>query len=137
MAMKTREITRPQPSGFFQDLVLQIKLILRLMGDRRVNFLLKLLPVATLVYLVSPLDFFPGVVLPVIGALDDAAIVWIGVSLFTALCPEDIVQEHMNVLQKVIPGTWRDAAEETDIVDVAPRDVPEGEQANLAGSYQP
>ena len=125
MAIKTREITWPQPKGFLQDLILQFKLILRLMGDRRVNFFLKLLPVAALVYLVSPVDFFPGLVLPLIGALDDAAIVWIGVSLFTALCPEDVVREHMNALQKVIPGTWRDAAEETDIVEVVPRDVPE------------
>lgn len=127
MAIKTREITWPQPKGFLQDLILQFKLILRLMGDRRVNFFLKLLPVAALVYLVSPVDFFPALVLPLIGALDDAAIVWIGVSLFTALCPEDVVREHMNALQKVIPGTWRDAAEETDIVEVVPRDVPDEE----------
>ncbi len=125
MAIKTREITWPQPGGFLQDIILQFKLILRLMGDRRVNFFLKLLPVAALVYLVSPLDFFPGLVLPFIGALDDAAIIWIGVSMFTALCPEEVVQEHMNALQKVIPGAWRDAPEETDIVEVEPRDVPE------------
>ncbi|MBA4379178.1 MAG: hypothetical protein C0393_00545 [Anaerolinea sp.] len=124
MAIKNREITWPRPSGLLQDLILQFKLILRLMGDRRVNFFLKLLPVAALVYLVSPLDFFPGLVLPFIGALDDAAIIWIGVSMFTALCPEDVVQEHMNALQKVIPGAWRDAPEETDIVEVEPRDVP-------------
>ncbi|MDI6768752.1 MAG: DUF1232 domain-containing protein [Anaerolineales bacterium] len=125
MKTKTHEITWPQPGGFLQDIILQFKLILRLMGDRRVNFFLKLLPVAALVYLVSPLDFFPGLVLPFIGALDDAAIIWIGVSMFTALCPEDVVQEHMNALQKVIPGAWRDAPEETDIVEVTPRDVPE------------
>lgn len=127
MAIKKREVTWPQPKRFLQDLILQFKLILRLMGDRRVNFFLKLLPVAALVYLVSPVDFFPALVLPLIGALDDAAIVWIGVSLFTALCPEDVVREHMNALQKVIPGTWRDAAEETDIVEVVPRDVPDEE----------
>lgn len=127
MAIKTREITWPQQGGFLQDLILQFKLILRLMGDRRVNFFLKLLPVAALVYLISPLDFFPGLVLPFIGALDDAAIIWIGVSMFTAMCPEDVVQEHMNALQKVIPGAWRDAPEETDIVEVVPRDVPDEE----------
>lgn len=125
MSIKTHEITWPQPGGFLQDIILQFKLILRLMGDRRVSFLLKLLPVAALVYLVSPVDFFPGLVLPFIGALDDAAIIWIGVSMFTALCPEEVVQEHMNALQKVIPGAWRDAPEETDIVEVEPRDVPE------------
>lgn len=129
MAKKTRNILSTQNSGFFQDLVMRIKLVLRLMSDRRVNFFLKLLPIASLVYLVSPVDLVPGLALPIIGALDDAAVLWIGLSLFMSLCPDDVVQEHLNVLQNVIPGTWRETSEESEIVEVEPRDVPEGEQA--------
>lgn len=107
-----------QDKGFFQDMVLRIKLILRLMGDRRVNFLLKLLPVGALIYLVSPIDILPGAVLPVIGALDDAAVLWIGANLFVTLCPDDVVQEHMNALRKVVSATWKDATQEEKIGEI-------------------
>jgi uncharacterized membrane protein YkvA (DUF1232 family) len=119
-----RDIINSQNTGFFQDLVQRIKLIGRLMGDKRVNFFLKILPVAAVVYLVSPLDLVPGLALPVIGALDDAAILWLGTTLFVSLCPEEIVQEHLAALNKVVDGSWRDAREEkeTEIVEVQPRD---------------
>ena len=122
-----KDIINTQNTGFFQDLVQRIKLIWRLMTDRRVNFFLKLLPIASLVYLVFPFDLAPGIALPVIGALDDAAIVWIGTSLFMSLCPEDVVEEHWNELTKVISAKWRDAepGDETDIVDVTPHDSKE------------
>lgn len=81
--------------GFLKDLILRIKLILRLMGDRRVNFLLKLLPVASLAYLIWPADLAP---LPVIGVVDDAAILWLGSTLFVELCPPHVVAEHLKSL---------------------------------------
>ena len=117
-------IISSQQSGFFQDLILRIKLILRLMGDRRVNFLLKILPIGAVIYLISPVDLISGVVLPFIGALDDAAILWLGTSLFVSLCPDEVVQEHWNALQKVIPAAWRDVEEKEspEIIEVEPRD---------------
>jgi uncharacterized membrane protein YkvA (DUF1232 family) len=74
----------PSQGGVLRDLVLRIKLILRLMGDKRINPLLKLLPLGSLVYLVWPVDLVPGVALPVVGALDDAAVLWLGAYLFVA-----------------------------------------------------
>lgn len=119
-----RDIINSQNTGFFQDLVQRIKLIGRLMGDKRINFFLKILPVASLIYLVSPVDLAPGLALPVIGALDDAAILWLGTSLFLSLCPEEVVEEHMSLLNKVVTGAWRDAEEKksTEIVELEPRD---------------
>jgi len=98
-----------QNSGFFQDLILQGKLILRLIADKRVNIFLKAIPIGALLYVILPIDLIPEIALPVIGYLDDAAIMWMGVSLFLALCPEEVVQEHTAALHKVVPGTWRDA----------------------------
>jgi uncharacterized membrane protein YkvA (DUF1232 family) len=121
-----RDILRNQNSGFFQNLILRLKLILRLMGDKRVNFFLKLLPIGALIYLVSPIDLIPGAVLPVIGALDDAAVLWLGTTLFVSLCPDDIVQEHTNALHKVIPATWRDASEQDEtgeVIQAESRDI--------------
>jgi hypothetical protein len=84
--------------GVFSDLLMRIKLIVRLMGDSRVNPLLKLLPVGALVYFIMP-DL-------VIGPIDDVAVMWLGGYLFIELCPPEIVQEHMQALNQVIPGAW-------------------------------
>ena len=127
---KKGEFLRNQNSGFIQDMILRFKLILRLMGDRRVNFFLKLLPVGALIYLVSPIDIIPGAVLPVIGALDDAAVIWLGATLFVSLCPDEVVQEHMQVLQQVVPGTWRDTQDvpEEEVIDVEAHDISEKDE---------
>jgi uncharacterized membrane protein YkvA (DUF1232 family) len=126
MARKKDDLVSTQNSGFFQDLIERVKLIGKLMADSRVNFLLKIIPVASLIYLISPVDILPGAVLPVVGALDDAAVLWIGTSLFVSLCPEGVVREHLNALQKVVSGAWRDAPDEPvtgDIVEAEARDA--------------
>jgi hypothetical protein len=87
--------------GFIDGLVMRIKLILRLMGDKRVNPLLKLIPIGTLMYLVIP--DFPG-------PFDDAAVLWLGNYLFVELCPPHVVEEHMAALKRTVHGDWRDAA---------------------------
>jgi len=126
------DIISNQNSGFFQDLVLRLKLILRLMGDQRINLLLKLLPIAAAIYVISPVDLIPGAVIPFIGALDDAVVIWLGTTLFVTLCPDDIVQEHTNALQNVVTSTWRDAPpqdETGEIIDIKESDETEEEQA--------
>jgi hypothetical protein len=85
-----RKIVLLQGRGFLHDLTLRIKLILRLMADGRVNLLLKLLPVGSLIYLIMP-DFAPG-------PIDDAAVIWLATYLFVELCPPEVVQEHLEAL---------------------------------------
>lgn len=88
------KIMVPPQGGMLRDLVIRLKLIGRLMADRRVNFFLKFLPLASLAYW-----FFPDLlVIPFVGVLDDAAVLWISSTLFVELCPPDVVQEHMNNL---------------------------------------
>ena len=125
-----KKIYQYADKGFIQNLTMRIKLILRLMADRRINFLLKLLPIGALIYLVSPIDLIPGAVIPFIGALDDAAVVWLGITLFVNLCPEEVVQEHMEALQKVINSSWRNAPEQNgadEVIDVEAHEVQEEE----------
>jgi uncharacterized membrane protein YkvA (DUF1232 family) len=102
----------PKNKGFFQDLVMQFKLILRLMSDRDVNFLLKLLPIVSIIYTISPIDLIPEIALPIIGYVDDAAVLWLGLTLFVALCPDEVVKKHREALNNVLHGTWRNAPEE-------------------------
>lgn len=79
--------------GFIPELTLRIKLILRLIGDRRVSPLVKILPFASLVYLIVPADLLP--LLP----FDDAAVLWISGAIFLELCPQNVVEEHMAALR--------------------------------------
>jgi uncharacterized membrane protein YkvA (DUF1232 family) len=110
-------ISNPQ-GGLIKGFVKQLKLIGRLMSDNRVSMFVKILPIAALAYLISPVDLAPGVVFPVIGALDDAAILWIGSTLFVQLCPDTVVKEHMDELD-MIPG------DTDDVVDAESSDVNE------------
>lgn len=108
----------PPQGGMLRDFVARLKLIARLMGDRRVNAFLKLLPLASLAYLVFPFDLVPGVALPIIGALDDAAILWIGTTLFVELSPPKVVKEHIAELASNV-----DDDSSGDVVDAEATDV--------------
>lgn len=114
---KTDQYVVPARGGAMQDFVRRIKLVGRLMGDSRVSPFVKVLPLASLAYLILPIDLVPGIALPIVGALDDAAILWFGSTLFVELCPDDVVQEHLQALG----GSVTDASDE--VVDVEPTDV--------------
>jgi len=118
MADKKNDLMLAPKSGVIHDLVVRLKLILGLMGDNRVNFLLKALPVASLAYLFWPIDLAPGVALPVVGALDDAAILSLGMYLFVELCPPAVVQEH---LKRLVAES--NPSGSTDIVDADVTDI--------------
>jgi uncharacterized membrane protein YkvA (DUF1232 family) len=93
---KSRKIVVPPPRGMTRNFVDRLKLILKLMGDSRVSPWVKLIPIGAVAYLISPVDIIMGI--PGVAALDDAAVLWIGSSLFVELCPPDVVQEHMRDL---------------------------------------
>jgi hypothetical protein len=95
--------------GIFNDLAMRIKLVLRLIADPRVNPLLKLLPIGSVLYFILP-DLAPG-------PIDDVAVIWLGSYLFVELCPPEIVQEHMQALQQVVPGEWSGSGEEEDVIE--------------------
>jgi len=102
----------PSQGGVFNDLALRIKLILRLMGDSRINPLLKLLPIGSLLYFIVP-DIL-------LGPVDDVLVLWLGSYLFVELCPAEIVSEHVLELTGITPGAWHD-------LDLSKDDVIEGE----------
>jgi uncharacterized membrane protein YkvA (DUF1232 family) len=123
MQKKSPNSIIPSQGGMFSDLIARIKLIARLMADRRVSPWLKLLPIGAVVYLFSPLDLIPGALAPVVGAVDDVAIVWFGASLFIELCPSEVVQEHLRAIKGNISDP--DALRPEDIVDGEVTDIDE------------
>ncbi len=89
-------------AGMLKELVRNTTLAWRLLFDPRVSLLAKLVPAAALVYVVSPLDLIPDVI-PVLGQLDDLAIILIGIRAFIALCPPELVQRHRDDLGQPQP----------------------------------
>jgi uncharacterized membrane protein YkvA (DUF1232 family) len=117
---KPSKLTVSQQGGVVRNVINQLKLIFRLMGDKRVNVFAKLIPVGAFIYLISPVDLAPNVVLPFVGMLDDAAILWLGSYIFTELCPPEVVAEHMKALAGNMDVNSQDEvvdAEATDIID--------------------
>lgn len=113
MTNNRRKLLPAPQGGMLQGLTRQIKLIARLMGDSRVNVFLKVLPLASVAYWLIPLPLDNMV--PVI---DDAAILWIGSTLFIELCPQDVVMEHKENLGMITDDTG-------DIVDAESKDMNE------------
>jgi uncharacterized membrane protein YkvA (DUF1232 family) len=112
---KSGKFIVPAQGGAMRGFVQRLKLIGRLMADSRVSIFLKVLPLASLGYLVLPADLIP--VVPFLSALDDVAILWIGSTLFVEMCPDDVVKEHMQALGSNLDDT------SGDIVDVDATDI--------------
>lgn len=107
-------------NSFFDNILLYMKLVMRLMGDNRVNPFLKLLPIGSLVYLLFPLD--------VPGPIDDLAVVSMGVFIFIELCPPDVVEEHKQAIRGVFTNTDKGGKAESpgynqeDVIDAEYRE---------------
>ena len=92
-----RPVIYDENLNFFRNLILQARLVWLLMRDPRVPMWIKALPVGSLLYLFSPLDFLPDTI-PLLTQLDDIAVLLIGFRLFIDLCPVEAVEEHMQTL---------------------------------------
>ncbi|MCC7361442.1 MAG: DUF1232 domain-containing protein [Anaerolineales bacterium] len=94
------------PQGnFFRDIVQQVKLAYNLLLDPRVNLVTKIIPFAALGYLILPIDVSPDVV-PVLGQLDDLAVIMFGLRMFFEFAPPEVVSEHLNRLATRLKGDW-------------------------------
>jgi uncharacterized membrane protein YkvA (DUF1232 family) len=89
---KRKQQTHHDPdllSRFWSNLVLAVRLML----DRRVSGLSKTIPLAMVVYILSPLDLIPEVFLP-FGIVDDITALLVGLQLFIRSAPSDVVAEY-------------------------------------------
>ncbi len=77
-----------------------LKLIGRLMKDPRVKFWPKAALIGSLVYLISPVDLIPDFMIPLVGELDDLAILYLAVRYFFASVPPAVLQEHTEAIQR-------------------------------------
>lgn len=102
--------------GFFREALQQVKLAYSLMLDPRVPVITKLIPIAALAYLISPIDISPDVI-PGLGQVDDLAIVFLGLRTFLEFAPVPVVREHLRRI--VNAGHWSSDSDkgEGDVID--------------------
>ncbi len=96
--------------------VQRIRLSTRLLREPRVSLLAKAIPVAALVYLVSPIDFAPDF-LPIIGQLDDLGILVLALEAFLFLSPHAVVDFHKTAIAEGRPYAPMPVGE--DYIDAA------------------
>jgi uncharacterized membrane protein YkvA (DUF1232 family) len=111
----------PNRGGVWQEVTLRTKLLFRLLADRRVSPWAKLVPIAGLIYWISPLDLISGI--PGLSAVDDVAVLWFVQYAFIELCPPEVVRELSKMLASNNTMVDEIKAEEDEIVDGEAKDI--------------
>jgi uncharacterized membrane protein YkvA (DUF1232 family) len=109
------DLTIP-PQGMWRGLVTRTKLIMRLLGDKRVSPWVKLIPVGALIYVISPWDLI--MLVPGIDALDDIGVFSFGMYFFIELCPPEVVREHIKALSANTSADDNADAVDADSVEI-------------------
>jgi uncharacterized membrane protein YkvA (DUF1232 family) len=81
----------------FKTLLLELRLAVRLFREPRVPLVAKAVVPLALLYVISPIDALPDI-FPVLGQLDDLAVVYGALKLFLRFCPPAAVAFHNAAL---------------------------------------
>lgn len=76
------------------------KLYWRLFKDPRVPLRAKAVLIAAALYVLSPFDFVPEILMPLLGVVDDLGVMLLAARWFISLCPPDVVQERVREISK-------------------------------------
>ncbi len=117
MNQERKPIVSANQVGTIANFVRTLRLVWRLLKDSRVPTFPKLIIPAALLYILSPIDLIPDLMLG-LGQIDDVAIFFLSISLFIEMCPSAIVAEHRAALaaenartqppqEEVIEGSYR------------------------------
>ena len=82
---------------FFTNLWRRIVLSWHLVRDPLVPLPHKLIPIGTLIYVLSPLDFLPDLFGP-LGMIDDIVLIGAAFDLFVRVVPAELVLKHARAL---------------------------------------
>lgn len=85
-----------ESAGFAGGLLRQSRLAWRLFRDSRVPGWVKVIPIGALIYLISPIDLIPGLVVPGLGQVDDLVLLLLALKAFVDVSPPGVVREHME-----------------------------------------
>ncbi len=79
-------------------------LIHRLMRDRRVSFFTKCIPYLAIVYIISPIDIIKEFMFGPLGYIDDIVVTYYLLKTFVKMCPQPVVEEHVQQLSLKKPA---------------------------------
>ncbi len=80
--------------SLLEGFIKQFRLVWYLFKDKRVAVWAKSIIPMSFLYLISPIDFLPDVILG-LGQLDDLGVILLGMALFVKLCPPEIVEQYL------------------------------------------
>lgn len=78
----------------------KLMLAAALARDPRIPVRARLVPPALVLYLATPIDIIPDFI-PVIGHLDDAVVLVVGVGLLLRFTPRDVLEEHISRFEPI------------------------------------
>lgn len=78
---------------FVRYLPLFARLVIHLLGDRRVSWMARSVVVAAAAYVLAPVDLLPDIA-PLLGQVDDLSLLILACRTFLRLCPPAVVEEH-------------------------------------------
>jgi uncharacterized membrane protein YkvA (DUF1232 family) len=91
----------------------QLRLVWRLFRDPRVSSLVKLVPIAAVLYFVSPMDILPDWFIPGVGYLDDVGVLMLAMRGFVRMAPRRVRLDHQYWLEHGDDADWDVEAEAT------------------------
>ena len=95
----TNNSTNKKKGFSFKEIISQGKLAWKLFRDPDVSALVRFgIPLIGLVYIISPVDIIPDVI-PVLGQMDDVAVIMLLTQLFISLAPDNIVAMYRQAAQ--------------------------------------
>lgn len=97
--------------GQLQKLFDRASLSFRLLLDRRVDAGYKLIPFLGVLYVLSPIDLMPELLLGPLGVFDDIGVVVLALETFIRMAPTNVVDEHRNHLGGEATGQNEDIIE--------------------------
>lgn len=77
-----------------------IKIFGRLMKDKRVPWYAKAMPCLAIIYIISPFDLIPGILVPIFGGLDDLIALFLGLKGLVSLTPNEVLDEHLSKIDQ-------------------------------------
>ncbi len=80
---------------FLPRILRYLRLIWRLIFDRRVNIILRALVPLAILYALSPIDLIRDNI-PIVGRFDDLVVMGLAILLLIKLSPPDVVNEHLG-----------------------------------------
>ncbi len=113
--MRKGAVPHIEEKSWLEELWKEFRLAFSLFLDRRVSLVYKIvIPLAWAFYFLMPADLIPDVI-PVLGEIDDMALLVLAVHWFVMVSPREVVEEHLRKIRgepssseegDVIDGEW-------------------------------